>query len=86
MHTGLWSESFTKRDHLEDKDVYGTLEGEIQLVRLRRRWEDNIKMDVWEIGLEFRLDLSGSEQGPVAASCGHGNQPSGSVKSKEFIE
>jgi hypothetical protein len=69
---------------LEDKDVDGTL-GEIQLVRPRRRWED-VKMDVWEIGLEFRLDLSGSEQGPVAASCGHGNEPSSSVKSKEFLE
>jgi len=30
------------------------------------------------------LDSSGSELGPVAASCEYGNDPSGSTKSGEF--
>jgi hypothetical protein len=32
------------------------------------------------------LDSSGSEQGPVAGSCEHGNEPSGSVKVGEFLD
>jgi hypothetical protein len=32
------------------------------------------------------LDLSGSGQGPVAGSCEHGNEPSGSIKCLEIIE
>jgi len=47
--------------------------GEKSLLRRpRRRWEDNIRMDLRE--------LSGLVQGPVAGSCEHGNEPSGSVK------
>jgi len=38
----------------ERRDVYGDLEGkpegEIPLGRNRRRWEDNIKMDLQEVG------------------------------------
>jgi hypothetical protein len=30
------------------------------------------------------LDSSGSTQGPVAGSCEHGNEPSGSIKCGEF--
>jgi hypothetical protein len=37
-----------------------------------------------EIRLKVRLDLSGSEQGPVVGSCEHGNEPSGSIKSGEY--
>jgi len=32
------------------------------------------------------LCASGSEQGPVAASCQHGKEPSGSVKGGEFSD
>jgi len=31
-----------------------------------------------------RLDASGSELGPVAFCCEHGNEPSGTIKSEEF--
>jgi hypothetical protein len=29
-------------------------------------------------------NISGSGQRPVAGSCGHGNEPSGSIKGREF--
>jgi len=32
------------------------------------------------------LDLSGSEQGPLAGSCERGNEPSGFVKGVEFLD
>jgi len=32
------------------------------------------------------LDTSRSEQGPVAGSCEHGNEPSGSIKDTEFLD
>jgi len=47
----------------------------------RLRWEDNIKMDLKGVGCGF--DSSGSGWGPVASSCEHGNEPSGSIKGGE---
>jgi hypothetical protein len=32
--------------------LVGKPEGKRSLERLRRRWEDNIKLDVWEIGID----------------------------------
>jgi hypothetical protein len=57
--------------------LVGKPEGRRPLGRPRRRWEDNIKMDLkkWDGG---SLDRSGS--GKVAGSCKCGNEPSGSVK------
>ena len=41
--------------------LVGKLEGKRTLGRLRRRWEDNIKMVLLEMGCEgYGLDLSGS--------------------------
>jgi hypothetical protein len=53
------------------------------LVRPRRRWVDNIKIDLREIGLDGRdwIDL-----GPVEGSCEHGNEPSSSIKCWEVLE
>jgi hypothetical protein len=48
------------------------------LGRARRRWEDEIRMDVGEIGLGCGLDWTGSGQGPVAGCCEGGDEPSGS--------
>jgi hypothetical protein len=45
----------------------------------RRKWVDNITMDLREIewdGMDW-IDLA---QGPVEGSCEHGNEPSGSNK------
>jgi hypothetical protein len=61
------------------------LEGTRPLGRPRRRWEDNIKMDLrvdrdrWG-----KLDSAGSGQGPMAGLCEHGNEPSGSIRKQDI--
>jgi len=53
----------------------------------RRRWEDNIKIDIRERSWEgCGLDSSGSGYGLVAASCENGNEPSCSIKGWEFLD
>jgi hypothetical protein len=53
--------------------------GKRQLVRLRSRWENGIRMDLREIGKGgCRVDSVGSGLALVAGSCGHGNEPLGS--------
>ena len=48
----------------EGRGAYGVLvgkpEGKELLGRSRRRWEDNIKMDLQEVGRGHGLDRSGS--------------------------
>jgi hypothetical protein len=62
----------------EERKVYkvlvGNLEGKRPPGRPRRRWEDGVRMDLREIG----LDSDGSGQGPVAGCCECGDEPSGS--------
>jgi hypothetical protein len=69
MHTKFWSEKLKGRYHLEE----------------RYRWEENIRMHL--TGNRVRrcgLDASGSAQGPVAGCCEHRNEPSDSIKGREF--
>jgi len=40
--------------------LVGKPEGRGQLGRARHRWEDNIKMDLQEVGLGYELDPDGS--------------------------
>ena len=61
-------------------------EGRRPLGRPRRSWEDNIKMDLQDVGWGHGLDLSGSEQDQVAGSCKHGNEPPCSIKCGEFLD
>jgi hypothetical protein len=62
-------------------------EGKRPLRRPRRRWVDNIKMDIWRDRMEwYGLDRSGSGLGPVESSCERGNEPSGSIKRWEVLE
>jgi hypothetical protein len=62
----------------EERKVYKVLvgkpEGKRPLGRPRRRWEDEIRMDLREIG----LDSTVSGQGPMAGCCECGDEPSGS--------
>jgi hypothetical protein len=53
--------------------------------RSRHRWEDNIKMDLRDIGWEG-VDSSGSGQGQVSDCCECGNEPLGSVKGGESLD
>jgi hypothetical protein len=53
------------------------------LGRPRRRWEDNIKMD---LGRQGSMDSTVSGQGPVARFCKHNNEPSGSIMKAGFFD
>jgi hypothetical protein len=55
------------------------------LGRPRRRWVDNIKIDLREIGWEWS-GLIWLRMGPVEGSCEHGIEPSGSIKCWEVLE
>jgi hypothetical protein len=69
------------------KALVWTPEGTIPLGRQRRRWEDNIKMDLREVRCGgHRLDRSCSGWGQVAGLCVYGDEPSGSIKCEEFLE
>jgi hypothetical protein len=50
--------------------LFGRPEGKRPSGRLRRRWEDNIKLDLRKIGIV----------GPVAGFCEYGDEPSGSAR------
>jgi len=60
--------------------LVGKLEGKRPIGRPRRRWEDNIKVDLQEVDV---VVWTGSE---VAGICECGNEPSGSIKCGEFFE
>jgi hypothetical protein len=65
----------------------GKLEGKRPLGRSRRRWEDNIRMDLREIvwgGMDW-INLA-QDRDPLEGSCEHGNEPSGSIKCWEILE
>jgi hypothetical protein len=70
----------------EKRNVYRLLvrkpERKRPLGRPRRRWIDNIKRDLLEIGFE----CCGSGQVQVESSCESGNVPSGSIKCSETTE
>jgi hypothetical protein len=69
----------------EGRRVYRVLvvrpEGKRPLGRPRRRWEDNIKMDLREIGIDganlIRLD---QDRVRWRGFCEHGNETSGPIK------
>jgi hypothetical protein len=62
--------------------LVGRPEGKRPLGRPRRRWEDNIKMDIRDI----RIDGFGwLKQGPVADFCEHGDEPWGSVRKRDIF-
>ena len=70
MHTGFWWKIS------EEKNPLG---------RPRRRWENNIKVDVKEIRCEG-VDWICLVEGHVADCCQHGNERSLSIKCGEFLE
>jgi hypothetical protein len=77
--------------HMElSRGVYGVLvgkpEGKRPLGISRRRWEDNIKMDIQEVECGGGLDRDGSGQGQAAGTYECGNEPSGSIKCGKFLD
>ena len=64
----------------------GKPEGRRPLGRPRHRWEENIKMDLQEVGCGgYELDRAGSGKGQVAGTCECGNEPSGSISAGNFL-
>jgi hypothetical protein len=59
-------------------------EGKRPLGRPRRRWKDNIRKDLREMGWED-VDWIHLIQ-DMTGSCEHGNEPSGSIKGGEFLD
>jgi hypothetical protein len=55
-------------------------DGKRLLRRPRYRWEDNIRMDLREMGWEGVDWINDSEQGSTVCSCEHSNEPLGSIK------
>jgi hypothetical protein len=70
----------------EGRAVYRVLVGK-PMGRPRRGWEDNIKADLREVGCgEYGLDGAGAGERKVAGTWECGNEPSGSIKCKEFLD
>jgi hypothetical protein len=56
-------------------------------IRPRYRWEDNIKMDLQYMGCGGDgLGRAGSIEGQVAGTCECGNEPSGSIICRKFLD
>jgi hypothetical protein len=66
--------------------LVGKPEGRRPLVRPRRKWEDNIKMDLREVGWGDVDWINLAQDRQVAGSCVYGDEPSGFIKYAEFIE
>jgi hypothetical protein len=63
--------------------LVGKPEGKRPLGRPRRRWVNNIRIDLQEVGCEY-MGWIGLAQ--VANACECGNEPWGSVKCGEFLD
>jgi hypothetical protein len=70
----------------EYRVLVGRPGGRRPLGRPRRRWEDNIKMDLQEVGWGAWTGLIWLMIGQVAGCCECGNEPSGSIKREEFLD
>ena len=62
--------------------LVGKPEGKRSLRRPRHRWEDNIKMDLQEVGGSCGDWM---ELGQVAGTCEYGEEPSGSKNAGNFL-
>jgi hypothetical protein len=75
----------------EDRGVYRVLvgkpEGKRPLGRPRRRWEDNIKIDLQEVGGGRGpwMELAQDRDGWMAGTCGYGEELSGSINAGNFL-
>ena len=74
----------------EERGVYKVLvvqpEGKRTLERPKRRWVDNIRMDLQEVGCGYVDWIGLAQDRQVADTCECGTEPSGSVKCREFLD
>jgi hypothetical protein len=64
--------------------LVGKPQGKRPLGRVRCRWEDNITMDLQEVGWGAWTGVFWHRIG--TGTCKSGNEPSGSIKCGEFLE
>jgi hypothetical protein len=65
--------------------LVGKPEGKRPLRRPRHKWEDNIKMDLQEVGGSWGLEGVGSGQGQVVGTCGYGEGLSGFINAGNIL-
>ena len=65
--------------------LMGKLVGKRPLGRPRRRWEDNIKMDLQEVGCGEMNGSSWLSKGTGGGTCECRNEPSAFIKYGEFL-
>jgi hypothetical protein len=65
--------------------LVGKPEGRRPLGRPRRKWVDNIKIDLREIGWDGMDWIELAQNRAVEGSCERGNEPSGSIKCWEVL-
>jgi len=74
----------------EERGVYRVLLGKPDrrrpLGRPRRRWVDNIRMDLQEVGCGYMDWIGLVQDRHVTEVCECGNEPSDSVKCGEFLD
>ena len=74
----------------EERGVYRFLLGKPERRRPlgipRRRWVDNIRLDLQEVGDGYMDWIGLAQDRQVADVCESGNEPSGSVKCGEFLD
>jgi hypothetical protein len=66
--------------------LVGRPEGRRPLGRPRRRWEDNIKMDLHDVGWGMNWIELAQDRDRWRDLCECGNEPSGSIKCREFLD
>ena len=82
-----WPGHVARMEESVYRGLVGKPEEKRQHGRPRCRWEDNIKMKLQEVGcvgMEW-INLA-QNQGQVAGSCKFCNEPSGSIKCREFLD
>jgi hypothetical protein len=68
------------------RDFVGKPEGKKPLGRFRCRWDDNIKIDLQEVGCEDMGWIELAQERQVAGTCECVNELSGSRKCGEFLD
>jgi hypothetical protein len=66
--------------------LMGRPEGRRPLGRSRRRWDDNIKMDLPDVGLGMDWIELAQDRDRWRALCECGNETPGSIKCGEFLD
>ena len=71
----------------EWRGIYRVLVGKPEGKKPRHRWEENIKMDLQEVGCRGMdwIELA-QDKGQVAGTCKRDNEHSGCIKCRELLD